>query len=93
MIAEYFVVRRWRDRLAEGRAEGAAPSSSPMWVPATLVIWLVASLVGQYVTAGLGSVNSLVVAFLLYVACGKLGLVREVGTGPADIAVSEGARA
>ncbi|MEV6859482.1 cytosine permease [Streptosporangium subroseum] len=93
MIAEYFVVRRWRDRLAEGRAEGAAPSSSPMWVPATLVIWLVASLVGQYVTAGLGSVNSLVVAFLLYIVCGKLGLVREVGTAPSDIAASEGVRA
>lgn len=59
----------------------------------TLVIWLVASLVGQYVTAGLGSVNSLVAAFLLYVACGKLGLVREVGTAPSDIAISEKVRA
>lgn len=91
MIAEYFVVRRWRGRLAEGRDTGAAPASSPMWVPATLVIWVVATLVGQFVTAGLGSVNSLVAAFVLYVACGRLGLIKEIGTSTTEIAERAGA--
>ncbi|MFI6602447.1 purine-cytosine permease family protein [Nonomuraea sp. NPDC050536] len=86
MIAEYFVVRRWRGELAEGRDTGAAPPSAPMWVPVTLVIWLVATLVGHFVTAGLGSVNSLVTAFVLYVACGRLGLVRPVGVSRTEIA-------
>ncbi|MGV9306284.1 MULTISPECIES: purine-cytosine permease family protein [unclassified Nonomuraea] len=86
MIAEYFVVRRWRDRLAEGLANDAAPASAPMWVPATLVVWIVSTLVGVFVTAGLGSVNSLVAAFALYVACGRLGLITEVGTSRTESA-------
>ncbi|MFE3450064.1 purine-cytosine permease family protein [Nonomuraea sp. NPDC059194] len=91
MIAEYFVVRRWRGRLAEGRDTGAAPAGAPMWVPVTLVIWVVATLIGVFVTAGLGSVNSLVAAFALYVACGRLGLITEVGASATENA--EGANA
>ena len=66
---------------AEFRADGGAvPASSPTWVPATIVVWVVASLVGHFLTVGLGSVNSLLVGFLLYVVVGKAGLLREVGT-------------
>ena len=80
MVAEYFVVKRWRGALESSRADGGAvPSTSPTWVPATLLVWLVASLVGHFLTVGLGSVNSLVVAFVLYVVVGKSGLLREVG--------------
>lgn len=43
-------------------------------------MWLVASLIGHFVTVGLGSVNSLVVGFVLYVVAGKTGLLREVGS-------------
>ncbi|MFD0485186.1 purine-cytosine permease family protein [Kineococcus sp. GCM10028916] len=81
MVAEYFVVKRWRGVLESSRADGGAvPSTSPTWVPATLAVWLVASLVGHFVTVGLGSVNSLVVGFVLYVVAGKTGLLREVGS-------------
>jgi len=81
MVAEYFVVKRWRADLETSRADGGAvPASSPTWVPATIVVWVVASLVGHFLTVGLGSVNSLLVGFLLYVVVGKAGLLREVGT-------------
>lgn len=80
MIAEYFVVRRWRADLDSTRGTTRPPESAPAWVPASLVIWLVSSLVGKYTTFGLGSVNSLVVAFVLYTIAGKLNLVRGVGT-------------
>ncbi|MEV0618849.1 cytosine permease [Nonomuraea sp. NPDC050404] len=79
MVAEYFVVRRWRGDLEAARASGGVPERAPDWVPATLVIWLVAALVGRFVEVGLGSINSLVLAFVLYVVAGKLGLVRGVG--------------
>ncbi|MEU5849661.1 purine-cytosine permease family protein [Saccharopolyspora shandongensis] len=80
MVAEYFIVRRWRGELEASRALGEIPASAPNWVPATLVVWLVASLVGGFVEIGLPSINSLVLAFVLYVVAGKLGLVRGVGS-------------
>jgi cytosine permease len=80
MVAEYFIVRRWRPELDAARLAGRLPEDAPMWVPATLIIWLAAALVGQYVTVGLPSINSLVVAFVLYVVAGKLGLIRGIGS-------------
>src|SRR5882757_6629687 len=80
MVAEYFVVKRWRPELEASRAVGELPASAPTWVPATLVIWLASALLGGLVGWGLPSINSLVAAFLLYVVAGKLGLVRGVGT-------------
>jgi cytosine permease len=79
MVAEYFIVRQWRPVLEESRAHGTVPDEAPTWVPATIVIWLVAALVGKYVSWGLPSINSLVVAMVLYVVAGKAGLVRGVG--------------
>jgi len=82
MVAEYFVVRTWRPDLDRARAEGRLPESAPTWVPATLVVWVAAALVGQFVTWGLPSINSLVAAFVLYVVAGKAGLVRGIGVSP-----------
>jgi cytosine permease len=79
MVAEYFVVRRWRPELDASRAQGAVPATAPMWVPMTLVIWLAAALVGRFVEWGLPSINSVVFAFIAYVALGKAGLIRGVG--------------
>lgn len=92
MVAEYFVVRRWRGELDTARARGTVPDHAPKWVPATLVIWLLAALVGKYVEVGFGSINALVVAFVLYVVAGKLGLVRGVGISrTADVATAPAA--
>lgn len=79
MVAEYFLVRQWRGALDESRRLGTVPVDAPTWVPATLVIWLVSALVGKFVTWGLPSINSLVVALVLYVVAGKAGLIRGVG--------------
>lgn len=79
MVAEYFVVQKFRPALDESRAAGTVPATAPTWVPATLVIWLTAALIGHYVSWGLPSINSLVFAFLAYVALGKAGLIHGVG--------------
>ena len=81
MIAEYFIVKTWRSDLEESHALGRVPVDAPQWVPATLVIWVVATLIGKYVTVGLPSINSLLVGFLGYVVLGKLGLIRGYGAG------------
>ncbi|GAB2942474.1 purine-cytosine permease family protein [Nonomuraea fastidiosa] len=93
MVAEYFVVRRWRGDLEEAKARGTVPEQAPDWVPATLAIWLVSALVGRFVEVGLGSINSLVLAFVLYVVAGKLGWVRGVGAHRTADAVPQPANA
>ena len=77
MIAEYFVVRRWRAQLSDARPD--LPDSSPSWVPATLVVWLLAALAGKYLTFGLPSLNALVAGFVLYVVADRVGLLRAFG--------------
>lgn len=81
MLAEYFVVRRWRPLLDSSRARGEIPEAAPKWVPATLVVWAIAVLIGHVTEEwGLPSINALLAAFVLYAAAGRLGLVRGVGT-------------
>ncbi|GGL73349.1 cytosine permease [Microlunatus endophyticus] len=77
MIAEYFFVKTWRKDLAA--AGDRLPSSAPRWVPTTLVVWAIASLIGYFVHIGLPSINSVVIAFVLYLVAGRLGLVRAAG--------------
>jgi cytosine permease len=79
VLAEYFVVKKWRPALDETRESGSLPKTSPTWVPATLVIWLVSSLIAQFVPVGLGPVNAVVAAFVLYFVAGKLGLLISIG--------------
>jgi cytosine permease len=85
VVAEYFFVKTWRVEL-NGTAD--VPPAAPRWVPATLVIWAIASLVGYYVHVGIPSINSVVLAFLLYLVAGKLGLVRGVGTATTEAATA-----
>lgn len=74
MIAEYYVVRRWRNEIISTRPH--VPRSAPSWVPATVVIWPAAAILGELLPFGQPSVNSLVVAFALYVSAGRLDLLR-----------------
>ena len=90
MVAEYFLVRRWRPALDASREQGALPDAEPGWVPATLVIWVGSAVLGYWteqVQFGIPALNSLVVAGLAYLVAGKAGLVR--GTG--DVPVEKGA--
>ena len=79
MIAKYFIVKQWRGDLDETRALGTLPGAAPRLVPATLVVWAIASAVGYFVTWGIPSITSLVLSIVLYAIAGKLGLVRGVG--------------
>ncbi|GGM04492.1 purine-cytosine permease family protein [Nakamurella endophytica] len=79
MVAEYFVVRRWRGDLESSRQANALPVSAPRLVPATLIVWAISSVVGYFVTWGIPSVLSLVLSMVLYVVAGRLGLVGGVG--------------
>ncbi|GAA2104425.1 cytosine permease [Brevibacterium salitolerans] len=79
MVAEYFVVRRWRAEIDLAHTERILPETQPNWVPATLVIWVISSGIGFFVTWGIPAISSLIVAFALYVVAGRLGWVREVG--------------
>ncbi|ANZ35660.1 allantoin permease [Lentzea guizhouensis] len=74
MIAEYYVVRRWRNEIISTRPR--VPRSAPTWVPATVLIWPASAVVGELVPFGQSSVNSLVLAFALYVSAGRLDLLR-----------------
>jgi cytosine permease len=76
MIAEYFVVRTWRVRLDASRRRGELPDRPPRWVPASLVVWVVSAAGGYWVHIGVPAMNSVLLAFLLYTAAGKLGLTR-----------------
>ncbi|MDP9862302.1 MULTISPECIES: purine-cytosine permease family protein [Streptosporangium] len=88
MVAEYFVVKRWRPVLDTSRELGRLPETEPAWVPATLVIWGAAALVGWlsdiYGWIGIPALNSLVLAGLGYVAAGRLGLVRGTRELPVE---------
>src|SRR6185312_9272027 len=76
MVAEYFVVKRWRGELDATRESGRLPATAPRIVPATIIIWLISALVGYFITWGIPPVLSLVVSMVLYIVAGKLGWVR-----------------
>lgn len=80
MVAEYFIVKRWRPELEQSRAEGRLPATAPRIVPMTLVIWAVSSVVGYFMTWGIPAVFSLLLSMVLYIIVGKLGWVRPLGT-------------
>jgi cytosine permease len=76
MIAEYFVVRTWRDRLDASRQRGELPGQPARWVLACLAVWITSAAAGYWVHFGIPAMNSVLLAFLLYAAAGKLGLAR-----------------
>jgi len=94
VVAEYYLVRRWRGQLDESRERGELPATEPELVPATLVIWAASAVFGWWsdqAGVGVGSLNSLLLAGLLYFVMGKLGWLRHtrevpVHTGEEDAA-------
>lgn len=86
MVAEYFVVKKWRPVLDASRAKGRLPETEPSWVPATIALWVAASFIGwlsdHYQWWGVPALNSLILAGLGYVVLGKLGLVRSAADLP-----------
>lgn len=79
MVAEYFIVRKWRPDLDASRDQGILPPTAPRIVPATIIIWIVSALVGHFVTWGIPPIWSLLLSIVLYTIAGKLGWVKGVG--------------
>ncbi|MFT4219904.1 MAG: cytosine permease [Microbacterium sp.] len=84
MVAEYFFVRKFRPQLDATRDRDVLPAYAPRIVPATLVIWLISSLVGYFFTWGIPSITAVILSMVLYTIAGKLGWVRGVGEVPTD---------
>ncbi|GAA4531613.1 purine-cytosine permease family protein [Amycolatopsis samaneae] len=78
MIAEYYFARRWRAGLSAAGPEQLR-TGAPAWVPATLVCWAAATLVGKFVTVGLPSINALVAGFVLYLIAERVTRRRRSG--------------
>ncbi|MFT2017758.1 purine-cytosine permease family protein [Streptomyces sp. 796.1] len=77
IIAEYFLVRRFRAELDRARASGTLPAGGADWMPLSLVCWASGALVGEYVDAGIPAINSVVTALVLYAVVGKLVAARR----------------
>ncbi len=82
MVAEYYIVKRWRPDLEASRADGRLPVSAPRIVPVTIVIWVVSSVAGYFITWGIPAVISLLISMVLYIAAGRFGWLRAVGSAP-----------
>ncbi|WAH37152.1 purine-cytosine permease family protein [Alicyclobacillus dauci] len=72
MVVEYFLIRRYRDELRESRERGVLPTVYESWNPITLVSWIGAFLVGEFVKWGIPSINSLIVAAVAYFVLSKV---------------------
>lgn len=88
MIADYFILKSWRRELTESQADGdRLPREVPMWVPAGLIAWVVGWAFGEFpalipsflMPLHVPAITSLVVAFVVYLILGKVGMARGVG--------------
>lgn len=80
MVAEYFIVKRWRGELDATREAGTLPATAPRIVPATIIIWVVSAGIGYFVTWGIPPILALLTSMVLYIIAGKLGWVRGIGS-------------
>lgn len=71
IISEYFVVRRYRRELLEARLNNTMPKVSPDWAPLALVVWAASAAAAEFITIGIPTINSVVIAFLLYAVLGR----------------------
>ncbi|MDK8345250.1 MAG: cytosine permease [Brevibacterium sp. UMB1308B] len=82
MVAEYYIVRTWRTLLSESAPR--LPDQEPGWVIGTLIVWLIAVVIGATLPIGIPSLNSLLASIVLYVLAGKLGLIRALQVIPVE---------
>lgn len=66
MTVEYFVIKRYRHILNESRKINQLPETYEKWNPITMVAWILAIIVGLTIDWGIPSVNSLIVAGVVY---------------------------
>lgn len=80
MIVDYFILRRQRLLLDESREKGVLPSVTERWNPVGVVAWIGGALAGQFLTFGIASLNSLIVAGILYYVGGILFMKNRIST-------------
>ncbi|MED1949792.1 cytosine permease [Brevibacillus centrosporus] len=68
MVVDYFILKRSRKVLDESRERGELPAVSETWNPVSLVAWALGFGVGYMVQWGIPSINSLLVAGIVYYA-------------------------
>jgi len=78
-LCEYWLVRAFGAELSKSRGAGVLPPSAPSWLPATLVVWVSASLFGWFVKVGIPCLQSLFCAAALYYLAWRVGALRPVG--------------
>ncbi|MGV9884551.1 purine-cytosine permease family protein [Streptomyces sp. NPDC003006] len=71
IMAEYYVVRRYRAALDQARHTGQLPAAGPNWLPLSLICWAVGALLGRYLDAGIPAINAVISAFALYAVLGR----------------------
>ncbi|MCP0887100.1 cytosine permease [Ligilactobacillus sp. WILCCON 0076] len=66
MFIDYFVLKRSRRILDESRKLGKLPDQAEKLHPVTLISWIVGSMAGFFITIGIQSITSIVVAAIVY---------------------------
>jgi cytosine permease len=84
VVIDYYVLKTHRRALEASRHTSGLPAWCPNWNAAGWVAWIVSALVGYYVHWGIASVNSLVVAAIVY-----YGLARMMPVNTPAAAVTE----
>ncbi|MBE3596243.1 MAG: cytosine permease [Hydrogenibacillus sp.] len=77
MVVEYFILKRYRKDLEESRAQGVLPEKAENWNPAMVFSWIVASYLGFKLPWGIPSLNTLVLAGMLYYLMMKVLIVKN----------------
>jgi cytosine permease len=81
MVVDYYLIRRHRGELRESGRQGSLPVDAPGWVPAGLAAWVIGAVAGYFLTWGIQSVNSLVIAGVAYYVLARLVAARQPATG------------
>jgi cytosine permease len=77
LIVDYFILRRDRKALALARTTHALPASCEALNPVALLAWLAGFSAGQFIPAGVASLNSILTSGIVYFAVMQLLASRE----------------
>jgi cytosine permease len=84
MVIDYFILKTHRKALDESRANGTLPAEVEKMSPVTLIAWAAGFAAGYFVTAGIPSINSLVVSAVVYYFGSKIYITirnKKAGNG------------
>lgn len=86
MVIDYFILKTHRKALDESRANGTLPAVVEKMSPVTLIAWAGGFAAGYFVTAGIPSINSLVVSAVVYYFGSKILIIIRNKKGSNEIA-------